>query len=86
MFIQTHKTTEANLHLPTGPMDFYFHVPKSEVQNLLASGNRTWVFSCPDKPLGACYYSDYCIWDMAGGHFSFLLWRVGCIVGQFCSL
>ena len=31
MIIQTHKTTEASLHLPTGPLNFYFHLSKSKI-------------------------------------------------------
>ena len=61
MFIQTHKTTEVNFTCP---------LPFSKA-TFTCSGQSDLGFSCPDKPLVACYCREIYVWDVVGDHFCF---------------
>ena len=63
VFIQPHKTTEANF---TCPLVF-------SKANVTCSGQSDLGFSCPDKPLVPFYSWQFYIQDMVGDHFSFFM-------------
>ena len=63
IFIQTPKTTEANFHLPTGPLNFYFHLLESNICLPLAIGSVLFLYPIN----GQCYvcFVDHCFAGMA---------------------